>query len=150
MILLNSPLSPIQRYFFYHPWKIEFRLFFFFPCTNGPFGWTLSRSISFLRAGASLNTSFRTFRQRNSILARGNEISSGARRKSPCNKNSSSKSVVHNKNLFLLACLEVKSSLARIYGTRREIGNSGGSNDERRRMRCWIHRGRGLSLLYYA
>lgn len=45
-------------------------------CEGGPAGWTLSPSIFSLRA--SLNTSFRTFRQRNSIPARGNEISSGA------------------------------------------------------------------------
>lgn len=119
---------PSNVIFFIIHGKLSFA-FFFFPCTSGPFGWTLSRSISFLRASASLNTSFRTFRQRNSILARGNEISSGARRKSPCNKNSSSKSVVHNKNLFLLAssgCLEVKSSLARIYEATREEGRDRG------------------------
>lgn len=126
-------------FFFIIHGKLSFVFFFSFACTSGPFGWTLSRSISFLRAGASLNTSSRTFRQRNSILARGNEISSGARRKSPCNKNSSSKSVVHNKNLFLLVslpCLEVKSSLARANLRNEERdGNSRGNSDERRRMR---------------
>lgn len=53
--------------------ELSFAFFSVAPCTSGPFGWTLPRSISSLRA--SLNTSFRTFRQRNSILARGNEIS---------------------------------------------------------------------------
>lgn len=56
-----------------------------------------------------------------------------ARRESPCNKNSSSNSMVHNKNLFLPVSVQGKSSFARIYRTKRKIGNEGGEIDERRR-----------------
>lgn len=63
-----------------------------------------------------------------------------ARRESPCNKNSSSNSMVHNKSLFLLASVQGKDSFARIYRTKTKIGNGGmGNRREEKRTRCWIH-----------
>lgn len=73
-----------------------------------------------------------------------------ARRESPCNKNSSSNSMVHNKNLFLLVSVQGKSSFARIYRTKRKIGNEGGEIDERRREHdAGYTRSRKTCLLYY-
>jgi len=94
-MLSSFPLSLLSLFFFlsfflsffslfYYPWKIEFRLSLVRARTSGPSrtdGLCLVRSPSLrARARASLNTSFPTFRQRNSILARDNEISAGARR----------------------------------------------------------------------
>lgn len=82
----------------------------------------MSRSISSLRARASTPPSELFV---NAILS-SHEVMRflRARGKSPCNKNSSSNSTVHNKSLFLLAAVEGRISLARTHGTTRRTKES--------------------------
>jgi len=73
-----------------------------------------------------------------------------ARRESPCNKNSSSNSMVYNKSPFLLTSVQGKSSFARIYRTKRKIGNEEGEIDERKReCDAGYTQSRKPCLLYY-
>lgn len=62
-------------------------------------------------------------------------------RESPCNKNSSSNSMVHNKSLFLPASAQGKSASSRTSLRDEEEDRQWGRGNrrEQKRTRCWIH-----------